>query len=154
MTYKDQLKAQITKMFTAEDYDSTMDAIEELERIAKNKSLSKNDKLSFNRNFYGYLREVESTFEEDLIKSTSKGIAYLSALTADQREQMDILGDEYKFSFKLLDGDEQYQSAWNPETGKCRLPFQFLFFIKVVAINGYDTIKTTTIPSSILVKAS
>lgn len=154
MNFKDQLKAQISKMFVAADHDSTLEAIEELERIAKNKSLSQKEKTSFNRNFYGYLRDLEEAQDEKLIIPTSKGIAYLASLTPAQRENLNIIGDEYKFSFKLLDGDERYQSAWNPETGKCRLPFQFLFFIRIVAINGYDTIKTAAKTPALLIKAS
>ena len=142
MNFKDQLKNEIKSIFTASDYKTTLEAIEALEVISKNKSLSEKEKTSFNRNFYMYLRDVEDTFTEKLILPTSKGIAYMAQRTAAEREQMDIAGDEYKFSFKLLDGSERYQSAWNPETGKCRLPFQFLFFIRVVALNGYDTIRT------------
>ena len=140
MSLKEELQAEVTSIFKASDYKSTLESLEALEVIAKNKSLSEKEKTSFNRNFYMYLRDVEDTFNEKLILPTSKGIAYLTTKTPSEREQMDIAGDEYKFSFKLLDGSERYQSAWNPETGKCRLPFQFLFFIRVVSLNSYDSV--------------
>jgi len=152
MSYIDQLKNEITSIFTASDYDSTLEAVEALEVLSKNKSLSEKEKLSFNRNFYMFLRDVEDTFKEKLILPTSKGIAYLAQRSSKEREQMDIAGDEYKFSFKLLDGSVRYQSAWNPETGKCLLPFQFLFFMRVVALNGYGSIKPS-VQKSILVKS-
>lgn len=140
MNFKEALKSQITEIFSANNHDSTIECIEELERISKNRMLDEKTKLAFNRNFYSYLRDIEVVHGDMLVNETAGGIAYLASRSFEEREQMNILGDEYKFSFKLLDGDEVkgFYPAWNPETGKCKLPFQFLFFIRIVALNDYD----------------
>lgn len=140
MTLTEKLRDQITSVYNAADYPDSLTALEELEKIANNKGMDEKKKTSFNRNFYTYLRDIETTFEEELIKPTSEGIAYLAALDSTDRERVDIVGDEYKFSFKLIDGSERFQPAWNAETGKTRFPSQFLFFVRVVLMNGFDKI--------------
>ncbi len=140
MTLTEKLTSQITSIYSAADFNDSLEALEALEKIANNKGMDEQKKTSFNRNFYTFLRDIETTFEEELILPTSKGISYLAALEATDRERIDIMGDEYKFSFKLIDGSERFQPAWNPETGKTRFPSQFLFFVRVVLMNGFDKI--------------
>ena len=141
MNLRESLTTQITSIYNPADYSTVHEALIALETLAKDKSMPETVKIAFNNNFYNFLRSMCKHFgESDLVDITSKGIAHLASMTAEQRERVNLIGDETKFSFALIDGSERYMSAWVPETGKTRFPSQFIHFLKVVLLNDLDKV--------------
>lgn len=133
-------KAEVNKVkevFNPGAYSDFHEAMEALEFLARNRNLSTKSKEVLNRNFYSYLRLIEKEFdlEFSLKETVAKGIAYLAGLSAEEKEMIDLIGDDDKYCLKLLDEGGKYPSTWLPESGKCRFPSHWFSFYHVVMVN-------------------
>ncbi len=128
---------KITTIFNPSDYDSFHDAMETLEFIARNSSLDPAIRDTFNHNFYGFLTLVQKHFELDfdLLKDVAIGIGKLASLSPSEADEITLIGDDDKYSLKLLDTNGKYSSTFSPESGKCRFPSHWFSLYHVVMVN-------------------
>ena len=122
-------------LYDPEQYDDPAVAWEVLTALAYDRSMSEEEKASFNRNFYGYIVAFQSRFGVEILRPVARGVDYLLSLSPDDRDRMFLKGDFYGKTWKLLDKNSLYGMAWRPETKTCRFPSQYLHLAKVVFLN-------------------
>jgi hypothetical protein len=134
---KKQEIGKITSIYNPADYETFEEAMEQLELLARDSSMPESIKTLFNRNFYGFIQLTGKQFhlDFDLFTDTGKGIAHLAGLTPDEKDMITLIGDDDKYSLKLLDNEGKYKSTFIAESGKCRFPSHWFSLYHVVMSN-------------------
>lgn len=128
---------EITTIFDSSKYKNSFDALKALEDLAANRKMTVETREIFNSNFYGFVHDIEIRHADakGLFNYVAKGTAYLSALTADEKDNIYLKKDDTKYSLLLLSDSGKYPSTFNPSTGKCKYPSHWFIMKRVVLAN-------------------